>query len=358
MEKIIGVEIMLTLVALCPSMARRRDDRPRRRTASSGFTFACGLLGAHVVWAANPAAIEIQCADLSREEQAAVEARSRAELIARGVDAGLLSLRCSGSQIEASFTPPVGAASTLSEPGAAARADALVTLVGELLERRLPEPASSEPSGSVSPLPSEAPSPSRNTPRVTPERKPPPEVLQDPDPTADDGRDDSRELDEKPPAQSALLVGGALDTWSSEIEGAAGVLVGVTVPFGERFSVRGAASYSWGLNTAKGVSVRHLLVEGALEGKLTDWSLVSLGGGLSSMSFNAGDKEAGGATSSLAPVGVLAIRLVPRNVSPRFTLGPAARLFGKAREATIDGEPVLHVPRWSVALEAEGRFDL
>jgi hypothetical protein len=116
---------------------------------------------------------------------------------------------------------------------------------------------------------------------------------------------------------------------------------------------------AFGIGRAQGIGLRQLLVEAALEASPTPWSLASLGGGLSSLSFDSDEElEPVGKTTSLAPVLTAALRLVPRQAFPRFSIGVAGRWFGKVRDVTIDDEPVLHTPRASITLEAEGRFSL
>jgi hypothetical protein len=135
------------------------------------------------------------------------------------------------------------------------------------------------------------------------------------------------------------------------------VLAGVTAPLGSRVAARVSAHLAWGTSQAEDISVRHFLVEGALEVPWAPWLLGSLGGGLSALTFDSETLLSDDSTTSLSPVANLALRLTPSTHSPRFTLGPVARYFAKPREVTVLERTVLHAPRWSVALELEGRFD-
>src|SRR6188472_3058755 len=117
-------------------MKCRPGARERVRLAAGLATALCAVLGSSVASAENAVTLEVLCAELTREELAAVEARSRTELIVRRADSGHLVLNCDESCASASFSRVPGSRrelkEALSEPNA--RADQLVALVGQLLD--------------------------------------------------------------------------------------------------------------------------------------------------------------------------------------------------------------------------------
>ncbi len=337
-------------------------------------SLACALLLTGTVALLSRAAhaeqsiqVEVTCPGLSNEESSAVEARAYAELLARHIEVGTLELSCGQISISAVFTVPHSSAHALVErtvTSPAERVDALVSLVSKLLDEEAKAAAErARLEQSPAPPPSPAPAtasedePTNSPPAVEPKNTPPKVPKVETEPPAPRAADTEPSAPKTLPA-SSLLVGAAFEPWSSEIAGTAGFLVGVTAPLAPHCSARASANLAWGLSSTHQVSVRQLLLEGAVEATLTRWSILSLGGGLSSMSFDGGDLEPDGPTTSLSGVLTGAVRLAPAPGSPRFTVGPVARWFGKVRDAEVDDEVVLHTPRWSLTLEVEGRLDL
>ncbi len=358
-----------TFASKCPRMKCRPGARQRvrsafpsnacpsgRRRAAALATALCAVLGPSVASAEEAVTIEVQCDQLSREELAAVEARSRTELIVRRIDSGHLALRCEEAWVSASFMREPSVRTELREPRSEpnVRADQLVALVGQLFDEATgaQEAAPTSPAKSTTPAPptrprsSTKPAPVPEDTNVPPERADAWESPSAAAPAPNDSRGPS------------LLVGGALELWQTEIAGTAGVLVGGSVPLGRRVAVRLSANLAWGTSQTEGISARHFLAEGAFEVPLSSWALGSLGGGVSALTFDSETLLTDESTTALSPVAHLALRLTPGGRSGHFTLGPIARYFAKPREVTVLGSTVLHAPRWSVALELEGRFDL
>jgi hypothetical protein len=344
-------------------MKCRFEAQERVRLTAALSAAWCAVLGSGVATGSVAAAgnsatdevtLEVQCAELTSEEQAAIEARSRTELLARSIDSGALTLRCDATSVSASFTRPSGTVNELSEPHSSepnARADQLVALVGQLLERAQSQEASVSESLSTSSTetaPAEAPStPKRAVP--TPPRAPDENAAEDTDEPANPSSPDDA-------PSAAFLLGASFEAWQTEILGTAGGLVGGTVPLGAYVAARASAHWAWGTSQVESVSVSHLLLEGALEARLSPRVLGALGGGVSALYFDSETLLSKGSTTSVSPVAHLALRLVPGAGAPHFTLGPVFRYFVKSREVAVLERTVLQAPVVSVAIELEGRF--
>ncbi len=314
-----------------------------------------------------PTRVFIDCTRLAPDEAAAVEARSRTELLVQQAPAGTLRLVCTDADLQATWSPDDGSppeTERRTSDQRAALTDELVTLASVVIDRSVRRPPAEEAPPERPPnQASEAPPPPPRTGAVASRPAPavssaqamarPPEAART---EVSDEPERSPEVPALPP--NALVLGVGVDTCFTEIAGTAGPFAGVVLPAAPGLALRASAGMGFGLNQVRGISVRHVVVSAGVEVTATRWLVASLAAGVSNMNFAASSATPDGASASTAPFLEAALRLVPRATSNHFTLGPVLRYVGTKRQVTLDEQEVLRPPTLWGALELEGRFEL
>lgn len=304
----------------------------------------------------------VRCPELSSEASASVEARARADLLAQGIDRGLLVIACVEGVAQAAWmtageTPRSSRAAL--PPTERERIEQLVSLAAEsaTLAERKPKPDGPAPEPPAIPVVPVA-GPRASTAAVAvPPPKPPISTLESPEADTN-GRDAARPLSSAR-RRAALVVGPTFELWGTQTIGALGARAGVELPVEQRFAGLPSLTYENSLGSADGVTVRHLFLSVELSGEVTRFLLLSGGVAGSFMIFDGSSAVSPESRISIVPA-LLGVAAVPLHLTAdkKLLFGVGFRAYEADRRVTIDGRRVLHIPVATLCFTADLRFGL
>jgi hypothetical protein len=289
----------------------------------------------------------VRCPALAEEASASVEARARADLLAQGIERGLLLIACTDGTARTAWMTTGREPLSRHAPLAASereRIEQLVALAAESVTSAQSEvlPAASPGAPPVTPAVATNAPVSKETDTAPPERAPP-----------------KRDASETPPRRAAIVAGPSFELWATETVGAFGARGGVALPVARRYGFLPTLAYESSLSSPGGVTVRHVFAALEFSAELDRIALLSAGVAGSFMTFDGSPEVSPEKRITVMPALVagaaLPVRFGRANLAV-FCLG--ARIYQGDRLVTVDGRRVLRVPVATLTIGLELRAGL